>query len=172
MQIFLSGCDGDHFDSVKETFRLYYSNVRCVESTVKVLQSVGPWADNFVAELAPVVQLPLLYVFNNFDSLVSLESLNVVAEHLEQEIQVLGSFGSWAEELIDCLRRFRTFIEDRIKVVLRVLGIPVFPQEILVKETRFFEYHGCGRPPRTLGRALKAGLSQVTGRMRSSPALA
>jgi hypothetical protein len=169
IRIFVS--HGDHLDSLNESFRVYHKNIRNVESTVKVLQSVGPWADHFVSELAPVVQNPVFYFLNNV-ACESLERLNVVTDQLKEEIQVLGSFGSWAEELIDCLQHFRTLIEDRIKVVLRVLGIPVFPQEVLVRDNDFFEYHGCGRPPRTLGRALKAGLSLVTGRMRSSPALA
>ena len=159
-------CDENLLKAIQE----YYANLWNIQSTLKVLQTVGPWADYFVSELAPVVQGPLVYFSTNWD--VSLESLNVVAEHVEEKIQVLGSFGSWAEELIRCLRRIQTFVEDRIKVVLKVLGSPVFPQEILVRETEFFEYHGFGRPPRILGRALKASLSLKTGRMRSSLALA
>src|ERR1700733_15177542 len=84
----------------------FYSVVKCVKSTIQVLQTCGSWADNFVSELAPVVQGPLLYSLN-FDSFLTLESLNVVAEHLEEKIQVLGSFGNWAEKLIGCLQRFQ-----------------------------------------------------------------
>ncbi len=169
----IPGCWGSWGDDgLSKSLRDYYDNVRNINRTLQVLRFNLPWTDHYVSELAPVVQSPSLAYFLNIDALETLDSLNAAVKHLERKVRALWSFGSWAEKLIDCIRYVQSFIEDRIKLVLTALRIPVFAHEVLTRETDFFEYHGCGRPPRILGRALKAGLSQITGRMRSSPAFA
>ena len=82
----------------------------------------------------------------------------------------LNMEGRWAARFVEFFRTLQTLIERCIQVLLGLL--PFFMQELVLIEANFFEYNGLGRPPRTLSRALIAGLSQVTGRVCSSPALA
>lgn len=76
------------------------------------------------------------------------------------------------EPLVQFFRRLQTLIGRRIQLLLNLLRLPLFLQKLVLIEIHFFEYHGLGRPPQMVTRAQIAGLSQVTGRVCSSPALA
>jgi hypothetical protein len=99
----------------------------------------------------------------------SLASLNECVQSL---IDALGGIGRTVSLWVERLRNFQFCIEHCIQVLLRLLKLPILEHKLVLIEIHFFEYHGLGRPPRLLSRALKAGLSQMTGKACSSPALA
>src|SRR5712692_8061105 len=96
------------------------------------------------------------------ESLPTLETLRFI----DSIRWALNMPGRWAARFVESLPTLQTLIERRIQVLLGLL--PLFVQELVLIEANFFEYNGLGRPPRTLSRALIAGLSQVTGRVCSS----
>lgn len=77
-----------------------------------------------------------------------------------------------ARRCLDSFRLLQSLIEQLIRVLFTLLRFLLLLKEIVLIEIHFFEYNGVGRPPRSLSRALIVGLSQSTGRVCSSPALA
>jgi hypothetical protein len=73
---------------------------------------------------------------------------------------------------LECQQRKR-LLNWLIRTLLRSLMGRQFASNRVLLERQFFEYHGLGRPPRSLSVALATGLSQaILGRMCSSPVLA
>jgi hypothetical protein len=99
-------------------------------------------------------------------------NLQVLDVWVERTIRELRPACQWASPLIQLFRRLRTLIGRRIQLLLNVLRRHLLRHELVLIEIHFFEYNGLGRPPRMLSRALTAGLSQMTGRVCFSPALA
>jgi hypothetical protein len=74
--------------------------------------------------------------------------------------------------LISLLRRHLRRLNELAAVFLRVCELWPPQDDVAIVERKWFLYHGVGRPPRALSRALATGSSLFTGRMLSGPALA
>jgi hypothetical protein len=114
--------------------------------------------------------------FNELEHLVvhidETEPLSTFERYIERAIWSLRAAGQCIERLVDFFRSLRSLIGRHIQLLLDVLRRHIPLHELVLIEICFFEYHGLGRPPRMLSRALIAGLSRMTGRVCSSPALA
>ena len=72
-------------------------------------------------------------------------------------------------DVIALLRQQLRALSWLIRLLLRVARIRSASQDRVMIERQFFQCHGLGRPPQSLGRALVTGLSQTIGGMCSSP---
>lgn len=51
---------------------------------------------------------------------------------------------------LEFLRTLKVLIEKRIRVLLHLLRALLFLSDIVLLEIHFFQYHSCGRPPRSV----------------------
>ena len=100
------------------------------------------------------------------------EELWAIQRDISCKIRKLEAMGQFGCPLLQLFRSLQKLVEGRIQRALSLFRTSRFRQERVLIERNFFECNGLGRPPCMPSRALKAGLSLMTGRMCSSPAFA